>query len=210
MGSGSVEDIDEAIAGFMKRGDYDSERLLAAFGERGLRRMLDLRFGLAEAPLDSPIPKLTTRWLAEQWGAALRVLAATAPDRFVEALSGRSLDSTEVSILGSIHSPAATRLLCEQLGSTDWHVRYNAVRSLVRAADPAGRLCITTALNDPNLVVRSFAIKGVSRWDPSRAVALYEEFLQSEGLTPLLRQEATWAIGELRLGREVRGPIDPT
>lgn len=208
MATGAASEVDRAIADFLERGDSESERVLAAFGERALRRLLDLWFG-ADAGEHSPIPKLSTPWLVEQWGAALSALASTAPDRFVESLSGRSLDSRLVSILGGIQTPAATRLLCEQLQSTDWHVRYNAVRSLVRSADPAGRPCIEKALDDPNPVVRSFAIKGVSRWDRPRAITLYWDFLQAPNLTPLLRQEATWALGELRAGREVRGPIDP-
>jgi hypothetical protein len=210
--TGDVEAIDRAIADFMNRGDSDSERNLSACGEPGLRRMLELYFGDSMPQPGSPIPKLTSRWLAEQWTAALAVLAKCAPDRFVEALSGRDISVSGpslVSILGGIRTPAATKLLCEQLHSNDWLVGYNALRSLVRAADPGGRPCIVAGLQDPNLVVRSVAIKGVSRWDPARAAGLYEDLLRAEGLTPLLRQQATWAIGELRLGREVRDPLDP-
>jgi hypothetical protein len=59
-------------------------------------------------------------------------------------------------------------------------------------------------LRDRNLVVRSEAIKGVSRWDPERATALYEELLQAPKLTPLLRQQAEAALHELRSGHPVR------
>ena len=83
MKLGGVGKVDQAIADFVLRGDPESEQALKATGVKGLRRMLDLWFKKAKAPADGPIPKLTTRRLAEQWSAALRVLATAEPDAFL-------------------------------------------------------------------------------------------------------------------------------
>lgn len=204
----SIDRIDEAIVAFICSPDAVSRRALAGTGEAGLRRMVDHWYE------GVPIPGLQMlegdpRWLIDQTVAALAVVAQAAPEAFLRFLEGRSLGTMELSVLGGLRAPGATSLLCAHVRHEDWLIRYNAVRSLVRAGDPQGRACIEEALGDEVPTVRSVAIRGVSRWDPDRAVSLYESLLEDEGLTPLNRQQAVWAIGELRAGREVRDPLDP-
>jgi len=203
------EAVDKAIGDFLRRGDAESRSALASTGEAGLRRILLLSQRADAFPDDGTISRLSGRDAIDQWTAAVAILAESAPEAYIEYASGRTLDSTEVSILGGVRHPGATEILCREAVNSDWGIRYNAIRSLIRGADPAGRDCIEAALADENVVVRSVAIKAVSRWDPQRAVGLYESLLQAEGLTPLLRQQATWAIGELTAGRPVRDPLDP-
>jgi HEAT repeat protein len=99
--------------------------------------------------------------------------------------------------------------LCAQVDDEDWLIRYNAGRSLLRSATNEAMECLESLLDDSNFVVRSLAIQGVSRRDPKRAIALYESLLHEPDVTPLLRQRAERAIGELRAGRDVRDPLDP-
>jgi len=115
---------------------------------------------------------------------------------------------TLLAILGDIDDPRATTILCEHIKDEEWLSRWNAVGSLGRRNDATSRQCIERALDDPHLVVRSAAIKGISRWDGDRAISLYEELLEAEGLTPLLRSEARAAIGDLRAGLPAREPWD--
>jgi HEAT repeat protein len=203
------DSIDAAIGAFVERGGEDEAEALRATGEAGLRRMLDLWFRRVERPADGPIPALTSRWLADQWSECLGLLAETAPTVFVDGLTGHELGTDEIAVLGGCKSLDATRLLCAHGGDADWLIRYNVIRSLIRIGDVEGRECIEAALADEHLVVRSTAIKGVSRWDPERAEALYKALLTTPNITPLLRQQAEWAIQQLRAGNEVRDPLDP-
>jgi HEAT repeats len=203
----AIAQIDRAIVAFIERSSDDTAEALRLTGEPGLRRMLDLWFG--DGKLSVPSPTGSGRDLVDRWTDCLGLLAATLPDVFVTGLAGRALGTAEISMLGGCRCAGATRLLCEHARDSDWLVRYNAVRSLVRASDPAGRECIEAALSDPNLVVRSVAIKGVSRWDPERALGLYSAFLDVADLTPLLRTQAKRAIVQLRTGADVRDPLDP-
>ena len=200
--------IDVVIAAFIERGGEQEATELRTTGAAGLRRVLDLWFG-REQSSSSPIPALPGRELVDRWTACLALLAPTAPEIFVDTLVGRRLGTVELGVLGACQTPGATRLLCEHVGDPDWLIRYNAVRSLIRIDDAAGKECITAALADDNLVVRSLAIKGVSRWDPVRAIGLYEAMLEASDLTPLGRQQAVAAIEQLRSGREVRDAMDP-
>lgn len=96
----------------------------------------------------------------------------------------------------------------DQREDENWLSRYNAVAALRRRNDTASRPCIERALGDLNLVVRAEAIKAISRWDANRALSLYQQLLDAEGLTPLLRSEAHAALGDLRAGLPVREPWD--
>lgn len=202
-----ITQIDAAIVAFIERsGDKEAEAL-GLTGEAGLRRMLDLWFGRAK--LSVPGPRGSGRGLADQWAECLSLLARISPEAFVKGLAGRTLGTTEISVLGDCRCSGATRLLCDYVRHRDWLVRYNAVRSLVRLGDSAGRACIEAALADNKLVVRSLAIMGVSRWDPERALNLYTDSLKSPDLTPPLRQQAERAIEQLGSGAEVRDPLHP-
>ncbi len=202
-----IAQIDGAIVAFIERSGDNEAEALGLTGEAGLRRVLDLWFGRAK--LSVPGPRGSGRDLADQWTECLSLLARTSPEAFVKGLAGRTLGTTEVSVLGGCRCESAIRLLCDHVRHPDWLVRYNVIRSLVRLGDSAGRACIEAALADNNLVVRSVAIKGVSRWDPERALNLYTDSLKSPDLTPLLRQQAEWAIEQLGSGAEVRDPLDP-
>lgn len=113
-----------------------------------------------------------------------------------------------LAILADVDDPRATTILCAHVDDENWLSRYNAVAALRRRNDTASRPCIERALGDVSLVVRTEAVKAISRWNPDRAISLYEELLDAEGLTPLLRTEAQAAIGDLRAGLPVREPWD--
>lgn len=140
--------------------------------------------------------------------AALSVVATAAPAAFIDGITGKDLSLPMLAILADVGDPRATTILCAHADDENWLSRYNAVASLRRRNDAVSRPCIERALGDVNLVVRTEAIKAISRWDPNRAVSLYEELLDAEGLTPLLRTEAYAAIGDLRAGLPVREPWD--
>jgi len=197
---------DAAIAGYLRHQDSQSARSLAATGESGVRRLLGLWFGDMHEPFDNPIPDVSGREAIDRWSSALSVVAAAAPSAFINGITGKDVSVTLLAILGDVGDPRATTILCEHVKDEDWLSRYNAVRSLGRRTDAGSRQCIERALGDPNLVVRSEAIKAISRRDGDRAVSLYEELLEAEALTPLLRSEARAAIGDLRAGLPVREP----
>ncbi len=157
-------------------------------------------------PFDNPIPDVDGRDASDRWSAALSVVAVAAPSAFMDAIAGKEMNVTLLSILGGVDDPRATAILCQHVADKDWLCRYNSVSALGRCNDAAARPCIERALSDPHLVVRAAAIKAVSRWDADRAVTLYEQLLDADGLTPLLRAEARVAIGDVRAGLTVREP----
>jgi len=127
---------------------------------------------------------------------------------FINGITGKDLSLPLLAILGDVDDPRATTILCGHVEDENWLSRYNAIAALRRRNDTASRPCIERALGDLNLVVRAEAIKAISRWDANRALSLYQQLLDAEGLTPLLRSEAHAAIGDLRAGLPVREPWD--
>lgn len=198
--------VDAAIAAYLRQTDTESAAVLAATGEAGARRLVSLAFGEESEPFGDPIPDVDGRDASDRWSAALSVVAAAAPAAFMDAIAGQEMNVTLLSILGGVADPRATAILCQHVADSDWLRRYNSVSALGRRSDPAARPCIERALSDPHLVVRAAAAKAVSRWDVGRALALYEELLQTDGLTPLLRAQTRAAIGDLRAGLPVREP----
>jgi hypothetical protein len=203
--------VDEAITRYLRDQGDEAERLLAATGESGVRRMLSLKFGEAREPFDYPA-EMSGRRAIDLWAAAVSVVARAAPAAFVAGLAGRDLSGLRnlslLATLGGVHDPGATAILGGYVANEEWLTRYNAVAALVRREDPAARPYIERAATDPELVVRAEAIKGISQWDPARAIALYTGLLAAEGVTPLLTAEAERAIDDLRAGRPVREPWD--
>ena len=206
MGMQHSGPVDEAIAGFLREQGPESAAVLAATGDAGARRLVSLAFGEEFEPFDNPICGVDGRDAVDRWSAALSVVAAAAPSAFLDAIVGKEMNVGLLSILGAVDDPRATAILCQHVADEDWLRRYNSVSALGRRGDAAARPCVERALGDPHLVVRAAAIKAVSRWDPGRAVALYEELLEADGLTPLLRAEARGAIGDLRAGLPVQEP----
>lgn len=200
--------VDAAIGRYLRQLDSESARSLAATGEAGVRRLLSVWFGDAHEPIGNPIPDVSGREAADRWSAALSVVAVAAPSAFIDGITGKDLSLPLLAILAEVDDPRATTILCEHVQDEEWLSRYNAVAALRRRNDPASRPCIERALGDLNLVVRAEAIKAISRWDPNRAVSLYERLLAAEGLTPLLRTQARAAISDLRAGLPVREPWD--
>lgn len=176
-----------------------AEEALAAAGPAGAERVFDLYYGRAKVHL---ITRAAGRELVDGWSNALHIAALVSPGEFLAQLP-HSIGTTEIVILGDIHDPRATRILCEQVRHKDFLHRFNAVRALAKHTSPGGREAIESALGDPELVVRSAAIRAVADADPSRGIRLYEGLLHSPGITPLLRQEAHWALSFLREGSPI-------
>ena len=136
------ETVDQAIFGYLRASSNGtSERLLAATGEAGVRRMLSIHFGEATEPFSLP-PELSRRGAIDLLSAALRVVATATPAAFITGLAGRDLSGlghlSVLAILGGVDDPRATGILCSYVGDEEWLTRYNAVSALVRRADPVG------------------------------------------------------------------------
>jgi HEAT repeat protein len=173
--------VDTAISEYLRNADRESADALAATGEAGVRRMVDLYFGLATEPTDGVT-------------GALSLVAAAAPTAFMDAIADKEMSRTLLMILGDVDDPRATVVLSQHLDDQDWISRYHAVNSLVRQSGERSRADVERALADQNLLVRAAAIKAVGQWDPARAISLYTELLDADGLTPALRSEASAAI----------------
>ncbi|GAA1416285.1 HEAT repeat domain-containing protein [Catellatospora coxensis] len=194
--------LDAVIARVLDWEPGADEALIAA-GPTGAKRVFDLYYGRARANL---VTKATGRELVDCWSAALHIAASVAPEEFLAQLPSR-VGTTEILILGDVDDPRATQILCEQARHKDFLHRVNAVRALAKHSGPASREAVEQALADKNLVVRSAAIRCVADADPGRGTTLYEAFLEEPRLTPLLRQEARWALSYLREGRPI--PLHP-
>jgi HEAT repeat protein len=190
--------VDAAISAYLRQTDNKSAESLAATGEAGVQRLLELWYGRAVAPLPNPIPDVGDRAAIDRWSSALAIVASAAPSAFVDGIADLDMSTTLLAILGDVADPRAISTLAQHIDDEDWLTRCNAVSSLGRQNDPAARPAIERALGDENLVVRAAAIKAVSGWDPDRAIALYQELLDSPGLTPILRSQASAAITLLR------------
>ncbi|MFI2710184.1 HEAT repeat domain-containing protein [Micromonospora sp. NPDC018662] len=194
--------LDAVIAKVLDWEPGADEALIAA-GPTGARRVFDLYYGKVRANL---VTRATGRELGDGWSAALHVAALIAPEEFLAQMPSR-VGTTEIVILGDINDPRATHILCEQARHKDFLHRVNAVRALAKHTGPASRAAVEQALADEDLVVRSAAIRCVADTDPSRGRTLYEAFLEEPRLTPLLRQEAGWALSYLRRGSPI--PLHP-
>ena len=185
----SAHAIDSAIVAYMHRPDGQSKADLVATGPEGLNRTLQIWFDATSADRRM-YPKDKARWAIDARADALDVLARAFPTPFVDGIEDDGISITLHSILGEVDDLRAVSILCAHVISDEWLVRYDAVR----------------ALGDPNLVVRSRAVEENHRWDPDRAKELYEDQLQDESLTPLLRAEAESALQNLKLGLPVSDP----
>jgi HEAT repeat protein len=192
------DDIDKAIADFLRRADSASERALAETGRAGLDRVLDLWYGRAARSTPDVVDGPHGQVAADAWSAMLSTVAYANPSAFVDSLAGQPVSTAILTILGDVDDPRATAILCAHVADDDWLRRYNAVASLARRDEQVARQCLERALDDQNLVVRSRAIAAVSRWDPARAIPLYEQLLVAKGLTPLLRVATESALRDLR------------
>ncbi len=192
--------VDEAIRGYLAEPTDESASALAATGENGLRRLLDVWYGREAEPFGNPISDVPDREAIDRWGSAIAITAVCAPSAFVDAVADLDASTLLLAILGDVDDPRASEILCRHLDDEDWLSRYNAVASLGRRIDEAARSGIERALADSNLVVRSAAIDAVRHADPERAIALYVDLLTAQGLTPTLRSRARAAITMLRAG----------
>lgn len=190
--------VDTVIRSYLRQPDETSADALLASGEPGLQRLLDVWYGHTAEPFDNPIPDVTDREAIDRWASAIAITAVAAPSAFIEAISGEDISTMLLAILGDVDDPRATAILRDHVDDEDWLVRCNAVTSLRRRDDDAAREGIEQALADPNLVVRSAAIDAISHWNPDRAVSLYTELLDAEGLTPVLRSQVEATLTLLR------------
>jgi len=201
--------VDTVIRSYLRQPDEMSADALVASGESGLQRLLDVWYGHSGQPFDNPIPDVPDREAIDRWASAIAIAAVAAPSAFVDAISGEDISTMLLAILGDVDDPRATAILCDHVDDEDWLVRYNAVTSLRRRDDSAARESIQQALADPNLVVRSAAIDAISHWDPDRAVSLYGDLLDAEGLTPVLRSQVEAALTLLRGAADPPHPAEP-
>lgn len=190
--------VDTVISSYLRQPDEVSADALVASGEPGLQRLLDVWYGRPGEPFDNPIPDVPDREAIDRWASAIALAAVAAPSAFVDAISGEDISTMLLAILGDVDDPRATGILRDHVEDEDWLVRCNAVTSLRRRDDPAAREGIELALADPNLVVRAAAIDAISHWEPNRAVSLYTDLLDADGLTPILRSQVEAALTLLR------------
>jgi HEAT repeat protein len=190
--------VDAAITAYLRQTDNQSAESLASTGKAGVQRLLGLWYGTTADPLPNPIPEVSSRDAVDRWSSALAIVASAAPSAFVDGIADLNMSTTLLAILGDVDDPRAIPTLGQHIDDEDWLTRYNAVSSLGRQSDPAARPFIDRALGDEDLVVRAAAIKAVASWDPDRAIALYAELLDSPGLTPVLRSQASAGLTLLK------------
>jgi HEAT repeat protein len=192
--------VDSVIHNYLRQPYGQPADALAASGESGLLRLLDVWYGHATEPFVNPISDIPDIAVIDRWASAIAITAVAAPSAFIDAIADLHMSTMLLAILGDISDSRATQILRQHLDDDDWLSRCSAVASLGRRTDEAARPGIEKALADPNLVVRSAAIDAVSHWDPDRAIALYTELLDAEGLTPELRSQVRATITLLRAG----------
>jgi hypothetical protein len=205
-----VSEVDLAILGYLGNRNEHSAKTLAETGSAGMSRMFDLVTDPLARPLPSPPSASLSKDASEAGIHALRVVALANPSAFVdrvEEASTSKLFPMVLSILGDITDPRATQMLCGYVEHSDWFTRCSAVTALRRRNEFEARWGIQQALDDPNLVVRTEAIVGVSQWDPAKGIHLFREFLTDPGITPLLRTKAENAVRDLQSGHPVRDPF---
>jgi len=192
--------VDSVITSYLRQPDSKTADALAASGEQGLLRLLDIWYGRATEPFENPISDVRDREAIDRWASAIAITAVEVPSAFIEAIADLDVSTMLLAILGDVSDPRAVDILCRHLADDDWLSRCSAVASLGRRSEDAARAGIEKALADPNLVVRSAAIDALSHWNPERAIALYTDLLDAEDMTPLLRSQARATITLLRAG----------
>jgi hypothetical protein len=150
-------DIDAALIALFE-GDPAAEERLTGFGPEAFERVMSL---YTERPADYPerLVAVMTRLGRETldcWAHAISVVAWANPGLYVDQL-GEPLRTLDAVILGTIADERVPEILKRALDNQDWLVRYHAVRSLGKRAEPEARQHLERALGDEEQMVREAA-----------------------------------------------------
>jgi HEAT repeat protein len=154
--------IDEALVYLFLDVPGAGERL-AGFGPDAFDRVMEL---WTARPANFP-PRLAEivaelkRASVDYWAHAIAVVAVANPARYVDQLGTPT--TLDVIILATIEDPRVVGTLNRALDSGDWLIRYHAVRSLARRAEPEARAHIRRLVTDKDERIRSEARKALRR-----------------------------------------------
>lgn len=155
--------VDDALIALFE-GDPEAPERLSGFGPDAFDRVMEL---YRERPADYPerLVRLMNelgRETLDCWAHAISVVAWANPGRYVDRLD--ELPGTlDVVILGTIEDSRVVGILARALHRDDWLVRYHAVRSLGKRAEPEARQHLQSALHDEETMVRDEAAAALER-----------------------------------------------
>ena len=155
-------DIDDALIALFEW-DSGAEERLAGFGAEAFHRVMSL---YRERPADFPerlveVMSGMGREALDAWSHAIAVVAYANPGLYVDQLE--AVETLDAVILGTIDDPRVVGILETALGHEDWLIRYHAVRSLGKRAEPEARELIGKGLADPEEMVRQAAVEELRR-----------------------------------------------
>lgn len=158
----SLADIDEALIALFEFQPGADERLMA-FGPDAFHRVMRLYTSI---PDDYP-PRLVElvaelkRESMDCWAHAITAVAWANPSLYVDQLS--TPNTLDIVILGDIDDARVVDILRTALDSTEWLIRYHAVRSLAKRPEPEARAHIRRGLTDQEEMIRREASESLAK-----------------------------------------------
>ena len=142
--------------------DRTAEERLAGFGPEAFHRVMEL---YRERPDDYPQRLIEVmsglgREALDHWSQAISIVAFANPGIYVDQLR-EPLGTLDTVILGTIEDERVVGFLGRALDRDDWLVRYHAVRSLGKRAEPQARQHLQRALRDEEEMIRAEARKAL-------------------------------------------------
>ncbi len=159
-------DIDAALIALFEYEPAADERLMA-FGPDAFHRVMRLYTG---HPNDFP-PRLAElisvlkRESIDCWSHAISVVAWANPGLYVDQLDEPG--TLDVVILADIDDPRVVGILRQALESSEWLIRYHAIRSLAKRPEPEARQHLQRGLTDSEELIRREAATAL-RGSPDR------------------------------------------
>jgi hypothetical protein len=164
---------------------------LRATGVRGLHRLVAIL--LAGGPGISV--SLPTRDV-DRMSHALVVLAVAHPREFLTAIAATPprywTGRTHVAvILRWIDAPEAVAILAGYTTDREWLVRLPTALALGEQSDPAAKPLIEKFLRDQKALIRYEAAYSLSRYDPARALAVFDQLSSEHSCGAKAREAST-------------------
>jgi HEAT repeat protein len=149
--------VDETLIALFEWDPAADERL-AGFGPEAFHRVMEL---YRERPDDYPqrlieVMSRIGRESLDHWSHAISIVAFANPGIYVDQLT-EPLGTLDTVILGTIEDERVVGILGRALDRDDWLIRYHAVRSLGKRAEPQARQHLQRALRDAEEMVREEA-----------------------------------------------------
>lgn len=171
--------------------DHDLEAW-ATTGTAGLQLLRDVVVGAINPGWDA----FHARDAVDNMTAAVAMIAARHPDRFLEVFGDSTIDrhSYVLTGLGQIDDERATKRLAAAARSEDQWLRMHAANGLAHRSSPVAVQALVELIADPEYLVRYHALRGLAAIGDDTALRALRSFTAPTAFERQLADEAISAI----------------